>query len=181
MAEAQPPAAAEAQPPLAPGSGYSGTKYWRGVAVLYVTCIAHSYAVASVMSYVGFYAVDSGWAADVDAAGFVAGLLASAMPFGRIPASIAWGAAIDRFGTRDCLVASMCSLVVGHLVFALCRPLWAAMLARAVSSWRRARRARVAPRCRAPEFLKSQNRHGLHQLFLTSATLPHARRPSVLP
>ena len=44
-------------PPLAPGSGYTGTKYWRGVAVLYVTCIAHSYAVASVMSYVGFYAV----------------------------------------------------------------------------------------------------------------------------
>ena len=125
-------AVAEAQPPLAPGSGYTGTKYWRGVAVLYVTCIAHSYAVASVMSYVGFYAVDSGWATDVDAAGFVAGLLASAMPFGRIPASIAWGAAIDRFGTRDCLVASMCSLVVGHLVFALCRPLWAAMLARAV-------------------------------------------------
>ena len=62
------------------------------------TRIAHSYAVASVMSYVGFYAVDSGWAVDVDAAGFVAGLLASAMPFGRIPAST-WGAAIDR-GTR---------------------------------------------------------------------------------
>ena len=64
--------------------------------------------------------------------GYVAGLLASAMPFGRVPVSPIWGAAADRCGTRACLLFSMASLCVGNLMFALCRPLWAAMLARGV-------------------------------------------------
>ncbi|KAH8049379.1 major facilitator superfamily-like protein [Aureococcus anophagefferens] len=65
---------------------------------------AHMYAICSLFAYAAFYVVDSGWASDRDAAGFVAGLLGSAVTLGRIPVAALWGAAADGFGRRRCVV-----------------------------------------------------------------------------
>ena len=65
----------------------------RVVAACSLCEMAHMYAICSLFAYAAFYVVDSGWASDRDAAGFVAGLLGSAVTLGRIPVAALWGAA----------------------------------------------------------------------------------------
>ena len=75
---------------------------------------AHMYAICSIFAYAAFLCVDKGWAADRDRAGYVAGLLGSALAGGRIPVAALWGAAADRFGRRRCIALSMAALAVGQ-------------------------------------------------------------------
>ena len=93
---------------------------------------AHMYAICSLFAYAAFYVVDSGWASDRDAAGFVAGLLGSAVTLGRIPVAALWGAAADGFGRRRCVVASMAALAVGQVAFGLVESLPAVLASRAL-------------------------------------------------
>ncbi|KAH8048170.1 major facilitator superfamily-like protein [Aureococcus anophagefferens] len=93
---------------------------------------AHMYAICSLFAYAAFYVVDSGWASDRDAAGFVAGLLGSAVTLGRIPVAALWGAAADGFGRRRCVVASMAALAVGQVAFGVVESLPAVLASRAL-------------------------------------------------
>ncbi|EGB07510.1 hypothetical protein AURANDRAFT_27175 [Aureococcus anophagefferens] len=90
------------------------------------------YAICSLFAYAAFYVVDSGWASDRDAAGFVAGLLGSAVTLGRIPVAALWGAAADGFGRRRCVVASMAALAVGQVAFGVVESLPAVLASRAL-------------------------------------------------
>eukprot|EP00966_Prymnesium_polylepis_P198326 4596010-Prymnesium_polylepis.1 len=74
-------------------SGRRCGSYWCQLAALSLGGWAHSYAIASIYAYSGFYVVDMGWIAsgDVDEAGYIAGALAAALPFGRVFTSSLWG------------------------------------------------------------------------------------------
>jgi MFS family permease len=102
------------------------------VATLALVNGAHFYTICSLFPYAGFLAVDSGWADDVDSAGYVAGYLATATLLARIPTSVAWGYAADRWGWYPAVQLSLASLAMGSLAFGLARPLWAALLSRIV-------------------------------------------------
>lgn len=63
-------------------------------------------------------------------AGFVAGLLATVLPLGRLPTSVPWGYLCDRAGRRPALVGSMLGVCVGSVAFAFCTDLRAALAVR---------------------------------------------------
>lgn len=87
---------------------------------MYALCIAnaaHFYSLCSIFSYAGFLAVDCGWAAHEDEAGFAAGLLPTAVLLGRLITSIPWGHAADRFGRRKCMLSSLVAITAGNLGF----------------------------------------------------------------
>jgi len=54
------------------------------IATLALCHAAQYYSLICIYSYVGFLAVDLGWIADKDDAGFVSGLLGAAMPLARL-------------------------------------------------------------------------------------------------
>ena len=104
----------------------------RAVITLCLAQVAHFYSMCSVFSYAGFMAVDCGWVVNADRAGFVAGLLATMLPLGRLPTSVLWGWAADHYGRRPALIGSMAGIAFGNLAFAFARPLWAALAVRFV-------------------------------------------------
>ena len=61
------------------------------VAALCLAQMAHFYSMCAIFSYAGFLANDSGWVSTPDRAGYVAGLLATMLPLGRLPTSMLWG------------------------------------------------------------------------------------------
>lgn len=67
------------------------TKY--AVSALCLCMAAHFFSITSLFSYSGFLAVDAGWSNDIDSAGFVVGILASALPLARCVtlSQIVWG------------------------------------------------------------------------------------------
>ena len=105
-------------------------RYPHAIATLALCHAAQYYSVVAVYSYIGYYAVHQGWAHTVNDAGFVAGMLGGAMPFARAFTAVCWGCAADRWGRRPIVVFAMCSLAVGHAIFAFARPLWLAVAAR---------------------------------------------------
>ena len=104
----------------------------RAVATLALVNGAHFYTICSLFPYAGFLAVDNGWAESVDAAGYVAGYLATATLLARIPTSVAWGYVADRWGWYPAVQVSLASLAVGSVAFGVAQPLWAALLSRCV-------------------------------------------------
>jgi MFS family permease len=63
-------------------------------------------------------------------AGYVAGLLASALPFGRVPTATLWGLLADRIGNKRAMIMSMVSICVGNVLFGFCTNLYAAIACR---------------------------------------------------
>lgn len=104
----------------------------RAVITLCMAQVAHFYSMCSVFSYAGFLAVDLGWVANADRAGYVAGLVAAMLPLGRLPTSVLWGWIADRYGRRPALIGSMLGIAAGNLLFAFARPMWAALAVRFV-------------------------------------------------
>jgi MFS family permease len=71
--------------------------------------------------------------ADENAAGNVVGLLAGALPLGRIPTAALWGMLADRIGNPRATLLSMLGLCAGNLAFGLCTSsFYAAVACRAV-------------------------------------------------
>jgi len=103
---------------------------WKPVIAIGWANAAHFYSLCSIFSYAGFLAVDCGWAADADTAGFVAGLLPTAVLFGRLFTSILWGHAADRCGRRPSMIASMVAVTLGNVCFGLTTSLPAALAVR---------------------------------------------------
>ena len=97
-----------------------------------VVNMAHFYAICSGFPYFGYLVRDCGWAPSIDEAGFVAGLLPTALLTGRVFTTQLWGRAIDRWGTRYCLVLSMISVTLGNLAFGVATNLYAALAVRFV-------------------------------------------------
>jgi MFS family permease len=108
------------------------TRYRRGVAALAAANCAHFFSVCSIFPYAGFLAVDNGWAVDIDAAGYVAGWLATFTLVARIPTSTLWGLAADRWGSKICLEVSLFAIAVGSPLFGLSSALWGAIASRAL-------------------------------------------------
>jgi len=103
------------------------------VVVLLCLCqIAHFYSMCSIFSYAGFLCVDAGWVKSADRAGFLAGLLATMLPLGRLPTSVLWGHLADRAGRRVALMGCMSGVALGQLAFAFCTDLRAALAVRFV-------------------------------------------------
>ena len=98
------------------------------IAALCLVSAAHAYSLAAFFSYAGFLAVDLHWAGDLDHSGVAVGMLGTALPLARIPFSMPWGMAVDRFGRRPCLIATALSLAAGQLLFPFQRH-WAGALA----------------------------------------------------
>jgi len=88
------------------------------IAALCLVSAAHAYSLSAFFAYAGFLAVDLGWATDLDHVGVVVGVLGTCLPAARIPVSMLWGLAMDRFGRRPCLVLTSCCLCVGQVAFA---------------------------------------------------------------
>ena len=89
--------------------------------------MAHCYSITSIFAFSGYYVVDMNWTDSVDEAGYVAGLLAAALPFGRVFTSSPWGAASDRIGNKWAIVLSMLSIAIGNLAFPFAPTLWSAI------------------------------------------------------
>lgn len=87
------------------------------IAALCLVSAAHAYSLAAFFSYAGFLAVDLHWAGDLDHSGAAVGMLGTALPLARIPFSMPWGYAVDRFGRRPCLIATALSLAAGQMLF----------------------------------------------------------------
>ena len=87
------------------------------IGALCLVSASHAYSLAAFFSYAGFLAVDMGWAPDIDRSGSVVGILGTCLPAARIPVSVLWGCAMDRFGRRPCLVLTAACLCVGQLLF----------------------------------------------------------------
>lgn len=109
-----------------------GKTYRKGVAALAAANCAHFFSVCSIFPYAGFLAVDNGWAVDIDAAGYVAGWLATFTLIARIPTSTLWGLAADRWGSKICLEVSLLAIAIGSPLFGLSSALWAAIASRAL-------------------------------------------------
>jgi len=77
-------------------------------------------------------AADLQWTASRDHAGFVAGFLQSSNLVGRALASIAWGSLAGTCGYKKCILATVCSLILGGVAFGFCTTLAVALLARLV-------------------------------------------------
>ena len=104
----------------------------RAIAALCLVSASHSFSLSAFFAFAGFLAVDLHWAADLDRAGAVVGVLGAVLPASRIPVSLLWGLAMDRFGRRPCLVLTSCCLMVGSVLFPLMTSWWAALLVRFV-------------------------------------------------
>lgn len=102
------------------------------VAALSLAQMAHFYSMCSIFAYAGFLAADSGWVDSEDSAGYVAGLLATMLPLGRLPTSVLWGQYADRAGRRPALIGSMLGIAFGNLVFGFTTSLWGALAVRFV-------------------------------------------------
>ena len=105
---------------------------YRAVVAVAVCNSAHFYSICSIFSYAGFLAVDCGWAADEDTAGWVAGLLPTFLILGRLPTATAWGVVADRFGRKPSIMISMASVALGNLLFGITTNLWLALAVRFV-------------------------------------------------
>ena len=57
---------------------------------------------------------------------YVAGLLATMLPLGRLPTSMLWGQHADVAGRRPALIGSMLGIACGNLAFGFARSLCAA-------------------------------------------------------
>jgi len=103
---------------------------YRAIAALALCNAAHFYSLCSIFSYAAFLCVDAGWVEHIDEAGYMAGLLPTAVMSGRIVTSFAWGMVSDRIGPRAVLSLSMLAVAAGNLLFGLSTPLWAALSVR---------------------------------------------------
>lgn len=130
MPTASPLAAADAS--ASSSASADSSINWRAVAALAACNGAHFFTICSLFPYAGFLAVDNGWADDVDSAGNVAGFLATFTLLARIPTSIIWGVAADRFGSKACVEASLVAIAAGSVTFGLSTSLWASCASRAV-------------------------------------------------
>ena len=95
-------------------SAVQPTLGWKPVVALSVCNSAHFYSLCSIFSYAGFLAVDCGWAPEKDRAGYVAGLLPTAVLIGRLLTSIGWGYAADCIGRRLCAHRRARHLLLGE-------------------------------------------------------------------
>ena len=102
------------------------------MAALCLVSASHAYTLSSFLAFAGFLAVDLGWSTDLDHAGIAVGVLGAVLPASRIPVSLLWGLAMDRFGRRPCLVLTSCCLMVGSLLFPFATGWWAAVTTRFV-------------------------------------------------
>ena len=116
----------------APRAGDAEVSTSRAVAALACVNGVHFYSICSIFPYAGFLAVHNGWAPDVDAAGYVVGVLASCTVLARIPTSVLWGYAADRFGSKVCLQCALAAIAAGSVSFGFSRELWCASLSRSL-------------------------------------------------
>lgn len=119
------------KPPLSLGAEEAALP-WQPIAALSMCNAAHFYSLCSIFSYAAFLCVDAGWVDHIDEAGFMAGLLPTAVMAGRILTSFAWGLLSDRIGRRRCLELSMLAVAAGNLLFGFSTWLWAALTVRFV-------------------------------------------------
>ena len=105
---------------------------YRAIAALSLCNAAHFYSLCSIFSYAAFLCVDAGWVEHIDEAGYMAGLLPTAVMSGRILTSFAWGMVSDKIGPRAVLSFSMLAVAAGNLLFGFSTPLWAALTVRFV-------------------------------------------------
>ena len=84
-------------------------------------------------SLAGFLAVDLHWAADLDSSGTVVGILGTCLPLARVPVSVPWGMAMDRFGRRPCLILTAVCLCIGQIIFPFCTSWVSAIIVRLTS------------------------------------------------
>ena len=104
----------------------------KAIAALSLCNAAHFYSLCSIFSYAAFLCVDAGWVEHIDEAGYMAGLLPTAVMSGRILTSFAWGMVSDKIGPRAVLSLSMLAIAAGNLLFGFATPLWAALTVRFV-------------------------------------------------
>ena len=107
------------------GSGSAGA-----IAALCMVSASHAYSLANFYSYAGFLAVDLHWAADLDSSGTVVGILGTCLPLARVPVSVPWGMAMDRFGRRPCLILTAVCLCIGQIIFPFCTSWVSAIIVR---------------------------------------------------
>ena len=102
------------------------------IAALAICNAAHFYSLCNIFSYAAFLSVDNGWVEHVNEAGFIAGLLPTAVMAGRIVTGVLWGMLNDRFGGRACIIASIWAVALGNVLFGMSTALWAALVVRFV-------------------------------------------------
>lgn len=102
------------------------------IAALAICNAAHFYSLCNIFSYAAFLSVDNGWVEHVNEAGFIAGMLPTAVMAGRIVTGILWGMLNDRFGGRACIIASIWAVALGNVLFGMSTWLWAALVVRFV-------------------------------------------------
>ena len=102
------------------------------IVALCLVSASHTYSLSAFFAYAGFLAVDLGWSVDLDHTGVVVGILGAVLPASRIPVSIMWGLAMDRWGRRPCLMLTCGSLMAGGMIFPFMTHWWAAVLIRFV-------------------------------------------------
>ena len=100
------------------------------ISALCLLSAAHSYSLSAFFAYASFLAVDMGWADDIDSSGSAVGMLGTLLPAARIPVSVLWGLAMDRFGRRPCCVLTSLCLLAGQAVFPFVTNWWLAVLVR---------------------------------------------------
>ena len=104
----------------------------KAIAALSLCNAAHFYSLCSIFSYAAFLCVDAGWVEHIDEAGYMAGLLPTAVMSGRILTSFAWGMVSDKIGPRAVLSLSMLAIAAGNLLFGFSTQLWAALAVRSI-------------------------------------------------
>ena len=105
---------------------------WSHILPLCLVSMAHTYSLSGFFAYAGFLAVDLGWSQDADHSGIAVGVLGTLLPAARIPVSLLWGLAMDRFGRRPCLVLTSILLMLGQLLFPFMTSWTAAVVVRFV-------------------------------------------------
>lgn len=100
------------------------------IIALCLVSAAHSYSLSNFFSYAGFLAVDFGWSPDLDHTGTAVGILGTCLPLARVPVSMLWGIAMDKFGRKPCIVLTASCLLVGQVVFPLMKTWWPAVIMR---------------------------------------------------
>ena len=100
------------------------------IVALCLVSASHCYSLAAFSAFAGFLAVDLNWAEDLDHSGVIVGVLGTCVPAARIPVSMLWGLAMDRFGRRPCLILTSVCLMVGQMVFPFMTSFWAALFVR---------------------------------------------------
>ena len=102
------------------------------ILALCLVSASHAYSLSAFFAFAGFLSVDLGWATDLDHSGVAVGILGAVLPASRIPVSVLWGVAMDKFGRRPCLVLTCSCLSVGSVLFPLMRDWSLAVLIRFV-------------------------------------------------